>query len=100
MRAYAADGALIAAVPEISVDLSQTALLRGQLALSQLRLRHPSIRLLRDAHGALQFGVGNRSETGNNALAATTDAFAALLAAPGTETPGGQLQRIEIRMET
>ncbi len=96
VRAIAGGQGAIAAVPEMSVSLSVPALLRGDVAPKSLRLYNPQIRLVRDAEGHFHYGIGQIEVAGAEASPAVTDAFQALLAAPGGETATGQLQRIEV----
>ncbi len=95
VRALSADGGVIAAIPEMSLSLSARALLHGVVAPRSLRLFHPSIRLLRDSRGKLQFGLGEAAGTAT-AAPALGEALQALLTAPGGDTAAGQLQRIEV----
>ncbi|HXP97590.1 MAG TPA: DUF3971 domain-containing protein, partial [Telmatospirillum sp.] len=96
VRALDADKGVVAAVPELLISLSGPSLLHGQIAPRSLQLRHPIIRLRRDAQGHIQFGMGDPEETGDESLAVILDAFHVLLTPPGGESPGGQLQRIEV----
>jgi hypothetical protein len=96
VHAVAADKGVIAAAPEILISLSGPSLLHGQIAPRSLRLRHPIIRLRRDSQGQLEFGMGDPDETGEKSAPAILDAFRVLLQPPGGESPGGQLQWIEI----
>lgn len=96
VRAIAGDQGVIAMVPELLISLSGPSLLRGQIAPRWVRLRHPSIRLRRDAQGQMQFGMGDPEETGDKSSPAILDAFHALLAPPSGDNPAAQLQRIEI----
>lgn len=96
VRAIAAGQGVIAAVPELQVSLSGPALMRGQVAPRWVRLRHPLIRLRRDAQGQIQFGMGDVEETGTKSSPAIIEAFHALLGPPGGDEPAAQLQRIEV----
>jgi hypothetical protein len=96
VRAMSGDGAVIAAVPEMTVALSGPALLRGTVVPRRIAFRHPVIRLLRDARGEVQMGMGEPEVTGDKSLPALLEPLQALLTPPGAETVGGQLQRVDI----
>ncbi|WP_146002673.1 AsmA-like C-terminal region-containing protein [Telmatospirillum siberiense] len=96
VRAISGEREVIAAVPELQVSLSGPSLMRGQIAPRWVRLRHPVIRLRRDAQGQIQFGMGDDEETGTKSSPAILEAFHVLLEPPGGSDPGGQLQRIEV----
>jgi hypothetical protein len=96
VRAFGGEHEVIAHVPELLVSLSGPALMHGQVAPRRLLLRHPTIRLRRDAQGQIQFGMGDAEETGDKSSPAILEAVHALLGPPGGDSPGGQLQRIDI----
>ena len=50
------DGKLIAALPEVAFELSSRAMLEGTLALHQIEVIAPRIRLLRAKDGSISFG--------------------------------------------
>jgi uncharacterized protein YhdP len=95
-----AGATVVASVPEISVSLSALSLLKGVVAPRSLRIFHPRIRLVRDAAGQFQFGMGQASDTppdtGDGSTEAVEELFAALLTPPGGDSVAGQLQRVEI----
>ncbi|MFX7690445.1 hypothetical protein ABTJ45_20805, partial [Acinetobacter baumannii] len=61
VQALNADGAELAAVPEMGIGFSVAALLRGTLSPTRLDLVRPRLSVLRRADGSLAFDV--RSDT-------------------------------------
>lgn len=96
VRALSRDQGVIAEVPEIVVAFSGPALIQGRIVPRRLLLRRPVIRLLRDFDGEISVGLGAAEETGEKSTAAFEEPLQALLEPPGAETPGGQLQRVEV----
>ena len=59
VRAMGADGEVAAAAPEISISLSASALWRGMVAPTALEIIEPRVRLVRNADGSFEFGLGD-----------------------------------------
>jgi len=57
VRALDADGAVLAAVPEVGIGLQPLGLLRGQVRLSAVEVIGPHIQLRRDSDGIVHFGL-------------------------------------------
>lgn len=92
--------AQVAMVPEMSVALSVPALLQGEMVPRRLRLLHPRVRLVRDAQGQIEMGLGDDGtqapDVGDGSTKAAEEAFHALLEPPGGSSVAGQLQRVEV----
>lgn len=65
------DQNIVATVPEIAVELSGPALLRGVLRLRSLSFHHPVIRLHRDVLGQVQFGMGDNTPESSVGMASS-----------------------------
>ncbi|HVI51557.1 MAG TPA: AsmA-like C-terminal domain-containing protein [Candidatus Sulfotelmatobacter sp.] len=95
-----ANDIVVAAVPEMSVALSVPSLLKGEMVPRRLRLIHPRVRLVRDAQGNIQMGLGDTDEqqpqVGGDSTKAAEEGFRALLEPPGQGGVAGQLQRVEV----
>jgi len=92
-RAIGPDGNVLAAVPEISLELSALSLLKGKISPTSIELLRPEVHLVRNLHGGLEFSFGAEFEEPD---AAVNELVADFLAAPGTDHPLGQLKRISI----
>lgn len=99
VRAYVAgNDQPIAAVPDMALSLSGRALLYGVVAPNSIRLYGPKVRLVRDASGALQWGIGGgEGETASDAGAVVAAIKDALLGDPDPGKPGRALQVFAIR---
>ena len=88
----------IASVPDMALSLSGRALLRGVVAPNSIRLDGARVRLVRDADGELEWGIGGAEgeppATAGAVVAALKDA---LLGAPDPAKPGRTLQVLSIR---
>ena len=78
VRATESDGRVIAAVPELSMRLSITALLQGELEPTRLEIYEPVVQLLRTEAGEFQIGVGQQQ----GQSAGRFDTFANVLFTP------------------
>ncbi|TAN60627.1 MAG: DUF3971 domain-containing protein [Magnetospirillum sp.] len=102
VRAYmAGNDQPIASVPDMGLSLSGRALMHGVIAPNSIRLTGARVRLLRDAGGALQWGIGGEVEADGEP---PTDAGAvvaalkdAMLGDPDPAKPGRALQVLSIR---
>ena len=98
VRAKVADGEVVAAAPEISISLSMRALWRGMVAPTALEIIEPSVRLVRNADGSFEFGLGDvdRRKILGDAFDSVDLLFADLLAPPNRAQAMGYLERISI----
>lgn len=98
VRARGADGEVAATAPEISISLSMPALWRGMVAPTALEIIEPSVRLVRNADGSFEFGLGDvdRRKILDDASDSFNLLFADLLAPPNRTQAMGYLERISI----
>jgi hypothetical protein len=92
-HAVGPDGATIASVPEISLELSAFALLKGAVRPTSVELLRPNVHLVRNPRGELEFAFGQEFEEPDEAVNQLVSDF---LAAPGSDHPLGDLKRISI----
>ncbi|NQV57861.1 MAG: hypothetical protein HQ503_18505 [Rhodospirillales bacterium] len=64
-KAISADNNLIVEIPELSVSLSASALLRGRLAPRTLSISGASLKVVRDADGNIDFGLSGETVATN-----------------------------------
>ncbi len=83
----------LARVPEIAVSLSVGALTRGLVAPTQLEIMGARLRVLRDADGGIEFGVG---EGGSGSGSVFSDIGEQLAAEPDRDSALGYLKTIKI----
>jgi hypothetical protein len=96
VRAYAAGSDQpVASVPEMALTLSGRALLVGVLAPNTIRLYGPHVRLVRDASGALLWGIGGGDEA--DAGEVVRNLKDALLGEFDAAKPGRRLQIFAIK---
>ncbi|BAE51486.1 hypothetical protein amb2682 [Paramagnetospirillum magneticum AMB-1] len=96
VRAYVAGSDLpVVAMPDMALSLSGRALLRGVIAPNSIRLNRPSLTLVRDASGQLQFGLPDGG--GDDAGVVIARIKDALLGDPDPAKPGRSLQSFSIR---
>jgi hypothetical protein len=98
VRARGADGEVVATAPEISISLSVPALWRGMVAPTVLEIIEPSVRLVRNADGSFEFGLGDvdRRKILDDASGTLNLLFADLLAPPNRSRAMGYLERISV----
>jgi hypothetical protein len=65
-QALGANQKVIAEIPELSVSLSAAALLEGRLAPRTLSITGPSLKIIRNPNGQLDFGFGGESGASND----------------------------------
>ena len=92
VRVVGADGAVAAAAPEVAISLSARAMWRGMIAPTALEIIEPRVRLVRDAEGEIEFGLGDAGTAGRS----TELLLADLLAPPDPARAMGYLERISI----
>jgi hypothetical protein len=103
VRAYGAGSDQpLAQVPDMALSLSGRALLMGEISPNSIRLYGPKVRLVRDAGGAMQWGIGlpdteNDAEAPMNSGQVVAAIKDALLGAPDSARPGRTLQVFAIR---
>ncbi|MDO8608748.1 MAG: AsmA-like C-terminal domain-containing protein [Phaeospirillum sp.] len=101
VRAYVAgNDQPIASVPDMALSLSGRALLRGVIAPNSIRLNGARVRLLRDAGGIIQLGIGGseaEAEPPADARAIVAALKDAMLGATDPTKPGRSLQVLSIR---
>ncbi|MBV8651660.1 MAG: AsmA-like C-terminal domain-containing protein [Alphaproteobacteria bacterium] len=86
-------GTVLAAVPELSLNLSFAAMLRGIIAPTRIIISEPELHLERDVDGKFQLGIG---EAGTSSE--LTDAvIRETLARPNPDLASGYLNEISIR---
>jgi len=96
-QAIGPDGQVLATVPEISLELSALSLLKASIAPTSIELLRPEVHLVRNMQGSLEFAFGSEFEEPDKAV---NELVTAILAAPGTDHPLGQLKRISILAAT
>ncbi|CAA7617331.1 conserved hypothetical protein [Candidatus Terasakiella magnetica] len=98
VRAHmAGTDAPIAVIPEMAMNLSGRALMVGVIAPNSIRLNAPKVRLIREASGALQWGIGpSEGEPAPGAGTIIAGLKDALLGAPDPNKPGRVLQSFAI----
>ncbi|MBY6260515.1 DUF3971 domain-containing protein [Azospirillum sp. 412522] len=100
VQALNADGAELAAVPEMGIGFSIPALFRGTLSPTRLDLVRPRLSILRRADGSLAFDVRSdaestrRSDDGSPDL--VDEALDSLRRAPDIDRPLGLLRRLSV----
>jgi len=100
VRAFGAGGQQIAAVPDMSFNLSGRALLSGIVAPNTIQLYGPRLKLVRDPDGRVHLGINSRAEETEPApeSEAVADAIRdALLGDPDPTKPGRTLQSLTVR---
>ncbi len=99
VRVVDAQGAVRAELPDAVASLAFAWLLRGVVAPRALEVRGLTLRARRDAEGS--FSLGLRTEAGDQAAAATTEAealalFDQLMNPPSDDTPLSALRRVTL----
>ena len=89
------DGKVGAAVPEMSVQFSLRALMRGLIAPIGLELFGPRLRVVRTADGEVFAGIGAASSSGETGTGGM-EIVGGLLREPNRDTPTGYLRRVSI----
>lgn len=96
VRAVGVDGEVAAVAPEISISLSTAALWRGMIAPTVLEIFEPAVKLVRNADGSVEYGLGDQAL--QNVIGDTSDSmelmFADLLVPPNETRAMGYLERI------
>jgi Protein of unknown function/AsmA-like C-terminal region len=87
------DGVVLAAVPELSLNLSLEAMLRGIIAPTRIIVTEPALHFQRDVDGKFQLGVG---EGGTNPEL-TDEIIHEALARPDPDRVSGYLKEVSIR---
>ncbi|MGC2855796.1 AsmA-like C-terminal domain-containing protein [Novispirillum sp. DQ9] len=88
VRAIGADGAVLAAVPEIGISISPLSLVRGELLVSAVEVIGPRIHLRRDTQGAVHFGLWQTGATDSADAAGSDVVVEALVRGLGEESSG------------
>ncbi|CAO3418287.1 hypothetical protein [Azospirillum doebereinerae] len=100
VRAVNADGAELAAVPEMGLGLSVAALFRGKLSPTRLDLVRPRVEVLRRADGSLAFDVRTDAAAVPDRPDDKPDLLQELVAslrnAPDIDRPMGLLRRLSV----
>ncbi len=100
VRALNADGAELAAVPEMGIGFSIPALLRGTLAPTRIDLVRPRLSVLRRADGSLAFDVRADAESARKPEGDGPDlldeALDSLRRPPDIDRPMGLLRRLSV----
>ena len=98
VRAVGAEGEVSTAAPEISISLSMPALWSGMIAPTALEIIEPSVRLVRNADGSFEFGLGDvdRRKIFDDESGTVDQLFADLLAPPNPSRAMGYLERISV----
>lgn len=86
----------IATVPEVALTLNGRALLNGVLAPNSVYLYHPRLRLVREADGSFQVGLGDSSPSEGGSTDVMRRLLDALVGEPDPRQPGRSLQRAAI----
>ncbi|ANC92166.1 hypothetical protein A6A40_09790 [Azospirillum humicireducens] len=100
VQALNADGAELAAVPEMGIGFSIPALLRGTLSPTRLDLVRPRLSVLRRADGSIAFDVRSDTESVQNQESDGPDllveALDSLRRPPDIDRPLGLLRRLSV----
>jgi hypothetical protein len=97
VRATAADGRVVARVPEISVSVSVRALLRGIIAPTSLDLIGANLNLVRRATGEMALTFGDVDDAGETPGAAVFVRLMDVLSAePSPDRPASYIKRVSI----
>lgn len=98
VRAISGEKGVVAAVPELSLSLSGSALTKGVVAPRTLEVFGPRIRLFRDPDGALHWGValGDDDAEQEPADLVVRRLYRELVQAPDPASPTGHLARIRL----
>jgi len=90
-----ADGRLLASLPDVAVSLNLRALVRGRVAPTTIEIMRPSLALVRDADGRIQFGQANGQDEGE--IGQTLPMLVEeLLATPDPERPLAYLSVVRL----
>lgn len=89
------DGEVVASVPEMSVQFSLRAMMRGLIAPTGLNLFGPRLRVVRTSDGEVFVGIGAVSTSGQTG-GGGMDIIGGLLREPNPDTPTGYLRRVSI----
>lgn len=92
-RVLTKDGKLVAAIPDLSVSLSASALLKQKIAPESLSIKKPSLTIVRKFDGTFDVDAKIRSKTGADF---TQRLFSELYSPPGDQRPLSYLTRIDI----
>jgi len=93
VRAFSADGMVLAQVPEMAVVLSVPALARGMIAPTHLDLFAVTLRLVRRADGWIELGLGDDQDSGDVMVESL---LGDLLAPPNPDREMGYMQRVTV----
>lgn len=88
------DGRVVASVPELSVQFSLRALMRGLIAPTGLELFGPRLRVVRTPDGEVIVGIGAVSASGQ--AGGGLELIGGLLREPNLDSPTGYLHRVSI----
>ena len=93
------EGEVVAAVPEMSVQFSLRAMMRGLIAPTGLELFGPRLRVVRTPEGEVVVGMGAFSATGQSggqAAGGGVELIGRLMQEPNLNTSAGYLRRVSI----
>ncbi len=96
VRGVDADGVTVATVPNLSIEISGPALLRGMIAPKRIRITSPTIRLFREPKSGYGLDFGRIEETDAAISNMTSRLFEELLEAPDRSRPLGHLTQLVI----
>lgn len=96
VRGVDADGVTVATVPNLSIEISGPALLRGMIAPKRIRITRPTIRLFREPKSGYGLDFGRIEETDAAISNMTSRLFEELLDAPDRSRPLGHLTQLVI----
>jgi hypothetical protein len=91
LRLERPDRTTLALVPSVSLRIGVGALIRGEVALKEVKLNRPRLRLVRKADGRVEFGLIQGQRSGGSMLPSLLRA----LASDGREAAGGALGELE-----
>lgn len=93
VRAIDSDDHVTATVATAMVRLSTRALLRGELAISQIALVQPTLHLVREESGDISFGIGEGEATANGTTELVDQPVLKMIAAPTVAAGHGRYLR-------
>lgn len=96
VRGVDGDGVTVATVPNLSIEISGPALLRGMIAPRRIRITSPTIRLYREPKSGYGLDFGRVEETDAAISNMTSRLFEELLEAPDPSRPLGHLTQLVI----
>jgi hypothetical protein len=90
------DSTVLATVPSVSLRVAVGALMRGEVALKELKLLRPELRLVRTADGRIELGLKQTQKSAAPMLPSLLRALARDRGDSGSTGPMGELEAVSI----